>query len=205
MTPTARALLAAARAGLDPDPSAAARIRAKLDARLAAPAAGLSLKLLATLGIVGGIATLAALSTPAAARATVPAAPAMVEVAPAETPVRVVAASAESSVPPRAVDDARAHRVHVAAAPRDISLAREVELIDRAMSALRAGHADDALTAITLYHRETADRGQLLEDASAIDIEASCTLHLDVSTKLAAFDATWPSSAQRARRTNACH
>ena len=198
MTPTARALIAAARAGLDPDPSAATRIRAKLDARLTAPTAGLSLKLLATLGIVGGIATFAALSTPAA-HATSPAAPALVEVAPPETPVHVVAASPESPVPP-----ARHQRVAPAAAP-DISLAREVELIDRAMSALRAGHADEALSAIALYHRDTADRGQLLEDASAIDIEASCTLHLDVSTKLAAFDATWPSSAQRSRLTNACH
>lgn len=198
MTPTARALIAAARAGLDPDPSTAARIRAKLDARLAAPAAGLSLKLLATLGIVGGIATLGALSTPAA-HATAPTAPAMTELAPAETPLHVFAASPESPAPP-----ARHVRAAVVAVP-DVSLAREVELIDRAMSALRAGHADDALSAIALYHHETADRGQLLEDASAIDIEASCTLHLDVSTKLAAFDTTWPSSAQRSRLTNACH
>ena len=197
MTPTARALIAAARAGLDPDPSAAARIRAKLDARLAAPASALSLKLLATLGIVGGIATLGALSTPAA-RATAPVAPTMVELAPAEAP-HVIAASAESPAPP-----ARRAHVSVTATP-DSSLAREVELIDRAMSALRAGHGADALRAIALYHHESADRGQLLEDASAIDIEASCTLHLDVSTKLAAFDATWPSSAQRSRLTNACH
>lgn len=199
MTPTARALIAAARAGLDPDPSTAARIRRKLDVRLAAPAAGLSLKLLATLGIVGGIATLGVLSVPAA-HATAPVAPAMVEVAPIEPPLHVVAASAESPAPP-------ARRVHVdaVAVVPDVSLAREVELIDRAMSALRAGHSDDALSAIALYHHETADHGQLLEDASAIDIEASCTLHLDVSTKLAAFDASWPSSAQRSRLTNACH
>ena len=86
----------------------------------------------------------------------------------------------------------------------EVNLAREVELIDRAMASLRAGHADDALAAITIYHRETGDRGQLTEDATAIDIEASCTLHLDVTAKLAAFDRTWPSSAERSRLTTAC-
>ncbi len=195
MTPTARALIAAARAGLDPDAAAATRIRAKLDARLAAPAAtGLSLKLLATLGVAGGIATFAALSVPAARPTAVPA-PILVEAAPAEMPVHVVAASPESAAPPA---------VHHAARVSEVSLAREVELIDRAMTSLRAGHPTDALASITLYHRETADRGQLLEDASAIDIEASCALHLDVSTKLAAFDRAWPSSAQRSRLTTVC-
>ena len=200
MTPTSRALIAAARAGLDPDPSAAARVRAKLDARLAAPAAGaasISLKLLATIAVVGGIATFGALSG-TSAQPTAATAPALVENTPVDTPVHVIAASPESPAPP-------AHPHLAAAGPVEISLAREVELIDRAMSSLRAGHADDALTAIALYHRETADRGQLLEDASAIDIEASCTLHLDVSTKLAAFDRAWPSSAQRSRLTTACH
>lgn len=198
MTPTARALIAAARAGLDPDPSAAARIRAKLDARLAAPAAaGASLKLLAMLGIVGGIATFAALSVPAARPTAVPA-PALVEAAPAEPPVHVVAASSESPAPPAARHEARVLR------SGEISLAREVELIDRAMTSLRAGHAEAALVSIALYHRETADRGQLLEDASAIDIEASCALHQDVSTKLAAFDRAWPSSAQRSRLSTVC-
>lgn len=200
MNPTSRALIAAARAGLGPDPTAAARVRAKLDARLAAPVAtGVSLKLLATLVIVGGIGTLGALTVPAP-KPTAAAAPALLELAPAETPVHVVAASPESPAPP-----APHHVAAAVAAPAEVSLAREVELIDRAMSSLRAGHPDDALTAIALYHRETADRGQLLEDASAIDIEASCTLHLDVSTKLDAFDRAWPSSAQRSRLTNACH
>ncbi|MBV8757680.1 MAG: hypothetical protein JO257_10405 [Deltaproteobacteria bacterium] len=212
MTPTSRALIAAARAGLAPDPTAAARVRAKLDARLAAPAAatGLSLKLLGTIAIVGGIATFGALSGPSA-QPTAAIAPALVETAATDMPVHVVAASTESPAPPvhapaHAAPAATARAAALAPAQRaaEISLAREVELIDRAMTSLRAGHANDALAAITLYHRETADRGQLLEDASAIDIEASCTLHLDVSSKLAAFDRAWPSSAQRSRLTNAC-
>ena len=200
MNPTSRALIAAARAGLDPDPSAAARIRAKLDARLATPAAtGVSLKLLATLAIVGGIATFGALSIPAAAQPTAAPAPVLTEVAPVETPVHVVAASPEAPVAlHRAVTPPRP------APPREVSLAREVELIDRAMASLRAGDPDTALAAITLYHHETTDRGQLLEDASAIDIEASCALHLDVSAKLAAFDRAWPSSAQRSRLSTVC-
>jgi hypothetical protein len=101
-------------------------------------------------------------------------------------------------------------RAHVAApvvpppAP-EVSLAREVELIDQAMASLRAGHATEALAAVAAYHRETSDHGQLTEEAAAIEIEASCTLHVDVRDKLAVFDRAWPSSAQRSRLTVACH
>jgi hypothetical protein len=213
MTPTSRALIAAARAGLEPDAAASARIRAKLDARLAAPAAaaGVSLKLLATLAFVGGIATFGALSLPASARPTAATVPAFVEATPLDVPVHVVAASPDAPAPQASTATTKAiharEAVHARAAVTpagEVSLAREVELIDRSMSALRAGHPADALAAIARYHHETADRGQLLEDASAIDIEARCALHLDASAKLAAFDRAWPSSAQRSRLTTAC-
>jgi hypothetical protein len=85
-----------------------------------------------------------------------------------------------------------------------VGAVREVELIDDAMASLRGGHATDALAAVAAYHRETADHGQLAEEASAIEIEASCNLHLDVRARLTAFDRTWPSSAQRARLSAAC-
>jgi hypothetical protein len=93
----------------------------------------------------------------------------------------------------------------VAPSPPEVSLAREVQLIDEAMASLRSGHATVALAAVAAYDRVTGDRGQLIEEASAIEIEASCTLHVDVRDKLAAFDRTWPSSAQRSRLTAACH
>jgi hypothetical protein len=90
-------------------------------------------------------------------------------------------------------------------APRGIDLAREVELLDVAMAALRGGDAGGALRAVQRHATETAGRGQLAEDAAAIEIEALCHLH-DPTTnaKLEAFDARYPRSAQRSRLTNQC-
>ncbi|MGN6104351.1 MAG: hypothetical protein ACTHU0_04545 [Kofleriaceae bacterium] len=90
-------------------------------------------------------------------------------------------------------------------APRRADLAREVALVDRAMSSLRGGDPAGALDAVRLHARETAGDGQLAEDAAAIEIEALCRLH-DASArdKLAAFDARWPASAQRTRITRRC-
>jgi len=84
------------------------------------------------------------------------------------------------------------------------TLAREVELIDRAMSELRLAHYATALLTIDLFERETAGHGQLGEDAAAIAIEAHCRLHDSVTGMLDAFDRAWPSSAQRTRLTAAC-
>jgi hypothetical protein len=102
----------------------------------------------------------------------------------------------------------------VAAAPQPIALARpgservtlarEVELVDRAMLALKSGDAAAALVAARLHARETFARGQLAEDATAIEIEALCTLRQPAAHQLAAFDARWPASAQRARLTKVC-
>ena len=89
--------------------------------------------------------------------------------------------------------------------PRGINLAREVELLDVAMAALRRGDATNALKAVRQHALETAGRGQLAEDAAAIEIEALCHLH-DPTTnaKLEAFDARFPRSAQRSRLDNKC-
>ena len=88
---------------------------------------------------------------------------------------------------------------------RGIDLAREVELLDVAMAALRRGDAAGAQKAVQRHAVETAGHGQLAEDAAAIEIEALCRLH-DPSTtaKLEAFDARFPRSAQRSRLTNQC-
>jgi hypothetical protein len=89
--------------------------------------------------------------------------------------------------------------------PRRADLAREVELVDQAMAALRRGEPKAALAAVRVHRAETAGAGQLAEDAAAIEIEALCRLH-DPGTgaKLAAFDAKWPESAQRSRLTARC-
>jgi hypothetical protein len=86
-----------------------------------------------------------------------------------------------------------------------IDLAREVELVDRAMLALRRGDARAALEAVRRHTVETGGRGQLAEDAAAIEIEALCRLR-DPSTRarLDAFDARFPRSAQRSRLTASC-
>jgi hypothetical protein len=91
------------------------------------------------------------------------------------------------------------------AAPRAIDLAREVELVDLAMAALRRGDAGEALAAVRRHAAETGGRGQLAEDAAAIEIEALCRRH-DPTTaaRLAAFDARFPRSAQRSRLTSRC-
>lgn len=92
-----------------------------------------------------------------------------------------------------------------APAPQRADLAREVALVDHAMAALRRGDPNAALSAVRTHTTETAGAGQLAEDAAAIEIEALCRLRADtVAAKLAAFDAKWPASAQRARLTARC-
>jgi len=90
------------------------------------------------------------------------------------------------------------------AGQKRVELAREVELVDLAMASLRAHDYEAALAAARQHARETGGKGQLAEDAAAIEIEAMCHLHQSVFTKLEAFDARWPSSAQRSRLTNSC-
>jgi hypothetical protein len=227
MSPSTRALLAAAREGLGPDPAAAARVKAKLDALLAAPAAaaasaapaaaaggGLAVKLAAAVALATASAAVVIAVPTSHPQPTAVRAPALEDVITVEQPVVTIRAAAivrdEVAVPDVPREPTPVKRVRAAApvvpppAP-EISLAREVQLIDDAMASLRSGHPTEALAAVAAYHRETGDRGQLTEEASAIEIEASCTLHVDVRDKLAAFDRTWPSSAQRSRLTAACH
>lgn len=86
-----------------------------------------------------------------------------------------------------------------------ITLAREVALVDAAMAALRHGDPSTALRAVHQHATETAGRGQLAEDAAAIEVEALCTLRDPAAAaKLSAFDAHYPRSAQRARLSTRC-
>jgi hypothetical protein len=88
--------------------------------------------------------------------------------------------------------------------PEGASLAREVELIDFAMVSLRKRAPHAALEAIKAYHRVTHGRGQMAEDAAAIEIEARCNMDLDAVALIARFDLKWPESAQRERIQTAC-
>jgi hypothetical protein len=121
-----------------------------------------------------------------------------------------VSASSSSPAPPassfgEAASPPSAGRPAPPLPPSRIDLAREVELLDVAMAALRGGDAAGALKAVQRHADETAGRGQLAEDAAAIEIEALCHLH-DPTTnaKLEAFDARFPRSAQRSRLSNRC-
>jgi hypothetical protein len=116
---------------------------------------------------------------------------------PATTQTRPTRTQAAKSIPAPAV-------AAVAHAPEPVSLAREVELIDKAMLLVRRGDARDAIGVIATFERETRGAGQMAEDASAIEIEARCRLHEDAGAQLSAFDRRWPSSAQRSRLQTIC-
>lgn len=217
MTELSRNLLAAAREGLAPDPAIAARVRARVMATVGATAvvapavtgkatAGATALKLGGMMLVLGIVAGAFVAMPRTERALAP----HVTTATAdldEPHVTTSTAVSESQAP-------AAHSTVVGSRPDPVvaarpaaaraTLAREVELIDRAMLALRQGTPTVALQAIALFERETLHRGQMAEDAAAIKIEAHCRLKHDVSPQLAAFDLAYPSSAQRARLAQAC-
>jgi len=226
---TSRALLEAARDGLGPDPATIARMRGRIAvAATTTPPTGV---LAGKLGLVGLVAIAVVAVTGAGllahrARSAVTPSEAVAYVPPAEPVVSHHAVTAREPTAPvaraprreqphlEAVTRSRAERPPAtrrdtgAAVRRDrptVDLAREVELVDRAMVALRRGDTAAALAAVHLHARETANRGQLAEDAAAIEIETLCTVHdRRIARRLAAFDARWPDSAQRARLTAAC-
>jgi hypothetical protein len=135
-----------------------------------------------------------------------PAAAALVDPATPTAAHRARATDADShATAARGTDDAAASATRAPAVAPTATLAREVELIDLAMASLRRGDAKIALAAVQRHATETGGRGQLAEDAAAIEIEALCKLH-DPSTaaKLDAFDARWPDSAQRSRLKSTC-
>lgn len=206
MTDLSRNLLAAAREGLSPDAAIAARVRARVAATVGVPAALAPVKATATTGVLKVAGSLALLGVLAIALVALP--------RKTERPSapQVTAPSVELDEPRAAVRVASAEPTVAAApivatSPRAVApatLAREVELIDRAMLALKSGAAPAALDAIAIFERETQHHGQMAEDAAAIAIEAHCVLEHDVTARLAAFDRSYPSSAQRTRLQQTC-
>ena len=93
----------------------------------------------------------------------------------------------------------------VVAAPVHATLAREVELVDTAQAQVRHRELDAALVTLRTYTIETAGRGQLAEDAAAIEVEALCRLANPTATRASTRSiASGPCSAQRARLVEAC-
>ena len=217
MNELSRSLLAAAREGMTPDAAVMARVRAKVAAQIAPPppppaSAAVAVKVgiaaVTTLGAI--VAAVIATRSHAIAVEAPRVAVAPVESEPAPAEVQLAAPEAAPSPPTIEVQQ---HRVapaeptlQVAPVParEPATLSREVELIDRAMLSLNQHDAGAALEAIATFERETFGRGQMAEEAAAIQIEAHCRLHDDVTAPLAEFDRKWPSSAQRDRIQSAC-
>jgi hypothetical protein len=203
LSATARALLEATRQELTPDAAAIARVRGKLDTAILGGAAGMTLA--TKLGLLGLVAAVGVGTAIVATRGDDrPIEVAVVAPAPVvqPPPAIVVESPPPPMAPPIVVEKT------VVQPKRKVikaTLAREVELVDRAMIALRANDPVTALAAVRSHALETANAGQLAEDIGAIEIEALCMQHAPAADgKLAAFDQRWPSSAQRERLIRAC-
>ena len=226
--PQARALLDAARDGLSPDPAAVRRVHARIHVATGGAAAGgtaLGLKLGLVALVIGAAVGVGVYVQRSPAAGAPPARsadrPGQAVAQTASPPTAAPRPSDEDLITieplPRAPTRRTAPRQAgmgsrppaAAAAPAGdappIALGREVELIDLAMAALRRGDAEAALHVIQAYAGETAGKGQLAEDAAAIEVEALCKLGDPASrTMRAQFDARFPRSAQRSRLEAAC-
>ncbi len=212
LSSSARALLDAAREGMSPDAAAIARVRGKVTAAAGGAAAS---ALVLKIGLAG---VLAAVTVGAIVSRTRSEAPAMTPhiAMPSMTSEPAPIARAHEVAPPisdepapieMAAEPMRRPEVTLTIDPEPADLSREVELIDRAMKALASNDAPRALATIKLHVAETRGKGQLAEDAAAIEIEALCRLHsstVAITAKLDAFDARFPRSAQRSRLTTHC-
>ena len=201
----ARALLDAAREGLGPDAATVSRVRAKVGA---AAGAGAATAIAIKLGLVGVVVALAVGAGLYSSRDHAAETPAIdLPSARSEVSPPVVRPSAAAVPEPTPIEMApqSAQRARPVVHAEGIDLAREVELIDLAMAAMKSGDAAGALASIHTHARETRGAGQLAEDAAAIEIEALCRLHdPSVAAKLDSFDVSFPRSAQRSRLTTVC-
>jgi len=222
LSPAARALLDSARDNLGPDAAAIGRMRAKVASAAGTAAATSATAAIAfKLGIVAVVATLAAGAAIYGNRSRTVTPPQIdmpatrSDVHAPVVQIRVDAQSVTNAPPaPPTIEMAPMHAGHAKAAPSNatvvvertgIDLAREVELVDLAMAALRRGDTTAALAAIRKHRSETLGAGQLAEDAAAIEIEALCRRgDPSVASKLEVFDARFPRSAQRSRLSITC-
>jgi hypothetical protein len=234
VSPAARELLDAARPGLGPDEEAAKRMRAKIAGAVGAGAIGaaaVKTGMLAKLAIVGTVIVAGAGAAYFALRGdrgdevSAPhVSPSVRE--PVEMPGSAHHVENEPDQDSIVIDQVNPGRgnlnpgqVNPGLAPKSTtkistptgspkgkpSLAREVELVDRANAALRAKDFRGALAAVHDHAIETGGTGQLAEDALAIEVEATCGLKdPGARARLAAFDAKYPSSAQHSRLEEAC-
>ena len=212
LSPETRALLDAARGGLGPDAATVQRMRAGIATKVGGGllagslAAKLGFAALLTAAVVGVFVHEMREDVTAPQLPDMPAPPA--------PPAPVAGAVVAETVPAPPVVAAEPDLSHIEIeTPRRVwrrdvvhaDLDREVALIDRASAALASGDTLRAITTIHLYVTETAGRGQLAEEAAAIEVEAMCTADMPAAPKkLAAFRAAFPRSTQAARLITAC-
>jgi hypothetical protein len=209
LSPSTRALLDAARGG-GPDAAAIARMRGKIDLAVSGAPAVVTATTKGSLigGKLGLVALAVIVATGAYVVSTRSRAPVETVAEPAIEPIAISQHSAREAAPaaaaPEEIEMPPIHRAPVVP-PKRIELAREVELVDTALTALRRGEARAALAAVRSYTLEAGTRGQLAEDAAAIEVEALCTLREPTaSARQTAFAARWPASAQHAKLARAC-
>jgi hypothetical protein len=213
LPPDVRALVAASRSRLAPDPATVARLHARVHTAVAAGgvAAGTSAVIakLAVVAVAAATVGTVAYVRHAPARATAPAITIATHAAAADEDVevapRISVVEREPEPPPPAQPAAAAVPPPPVPAAPHASLARETELVDQALQALHRGDHPAVLALMHAYDVETAGHGQLAQDAAAIAVEAACRSHdPTASTRFDAFTRTWPNSAQHARLAVAC-
>ncbi len=208
LSPAARALIDAARDGMTPSAAALRRVRGRVDAAAVGSAGGMLVAKLSLVVVVAGIVAGAVALRSRRGDAALPAvrleSSSPIEPARSER-VNEAAPAPRAEAPHAIVEPRHAPVAKTDDAPKPVGLAREVELVDAAMTALKAGDPRTALASVRVHREETRGAGQLAEDVAAIEIEALCRLHdRRVVAKLEAFDLRWPESAQRSRLSTNC-
>lgn len=205
LSPEAKALLAALAPSHDPPPDAAARVRAAVAARVAAPPVPRRWPWIAGVGVA---AVLAAVALSRRAPEAPPPPPPAVRVAPPALPPPPAPAPPAAVVAndvPAAQEPVIAVRRPRRADPPADDLAGELLLIQRAQRALARGDGAEALDAVDA-HARAYPRGRLTEERDAARVLALCALgRADASRAAAArFIARHPDSPQAARVRGAC-
>jgi hypothetical protein len=227
--PELRALIDAGRDRLGPSPATVKRLRSRIDAAVATSTSVTATSVVTKLVVVAAVATLGTSIYRARGHGvSVPDAPTIADLvlgldvqprvrlgvhedAPPEAPdvsarreVRAAPREALETGEPRDADPPP-ETVASATPPAALTLAREIELIDRATIALRDGDLAAASAVLSIYDVEAAGRGQLAQEADALEVEVVCRANDPTATaRLAAFAQRWPRSPQLSHLTGAC-
>jgi hypothetical protein len=204
LSPESRSLLASLAAAHDPPDDAAARVRAAMTARLAAPPPPRRWPWAAGVSVAIGVLAVALSRRPAPAPTPVMSAPAVAVTAAPPPPARV------ASPPPAAVVETPAV-VAPAPTPRrpavtaEDPMLAELRAVQTAQRALARHDSAAALRTLTALDR-TQPQGNLREERDALRVLALCAAGRadDARAAAAVFLSRHPGSPQAARVQGAC-